>query len=176
MFSPLIVAGLVLGACGNGDQSDNQALPNLADATTDATMADQTADPRAVALSFSECMRSNGVEAFPDPVFNDAGEYQFGVGDKDDPNLSAATDTCLPLLDAVPGFGKSTDPTEVAAQQERSLALAQCLRAAGFDVPDPVFNDSGGSEATPLPPATPGFEDAVTKCALEISATGATTP
>lgn len=174
-LSSIIVLGLLLGACGDGP-SDNQVLPTLPDKSTNTTMTDRSADPRAVALSFSECMRANGVEKFPDPVFNDAGEYQFGVGDKDDPNLAPATKTCLPLLDAVPEFGKSTDPEEVAAQQERSLALARCLRAAGFDVPDPVFDDSGRSNATLPPPAAPGFADAVKKCALEISATGGTTP
>lgn len=174
IISPFIVAGLVLGACGKSGPSDNQALPTLAEAMTGTTTVDQTADPRAVALRFSECMRANGVETFPDPVFNDAGEYQFRAGDKDDPELAAASDTCMPLLDAVPGFGKSTDPAEVAAQQERSLALARCLRAAGFDVPDPVFNDSGESEATLVPPATPGFEEAVTQCAIEVSSTEGT--
>lgn len=176
IFSPIIFASLVLVACGNGGPSDNQALPTLEESTTKSTMNDQSADPRAVALRFSECMRANGVEAFPDPVFNDAGEYQFRADDKNDPNLSAASETCLPLLDAVPGFGKSTDPAEVAALQERSLAFARCLRAAGLDVPDPVFNDSGESEAPLVPPGTPGFKEAAAQCADEITSNEGTAP
>ncbi len=167
----VLIVGLVLVACSHDDRTPDLGLPSLPPdtASPEGSAGNTLPDPRAVALEFATCMRTNGVEDYPDPVFSDTGELRFRIDDKDDPDLQAASDECLPLLNSVPGFGKTTDPAAIAAAQQRGLAFAKCMRAEGFDVPDPVAD---GAPAVTLDPAltdSAAFADATTTCADSIS-------
>ena len=94
-----------------------------------------SADYRAQAVRFAQCIRDNGVPDFPDP--DASGRFSGSVHDKDDPALRAALEKCR---DLAPGgehenFG---DPAFVA----QALQYAQCMRDnASPDFPDP---DSDG--------------------------------
>ena len=113
-------------------------------------------------VKFSQCMRANGVSAFPDP--DASGQLTIdGVvnGSSLNPNAPAfqqALSACKNL--EPPGF-MGTERT--AQQQEAALKFAQCMRANGVtDFPDPtpdgpLINVNGAR-------SIPGFQAAQAKC------------
>lgn len=79
------------------------ALASCAVILTEAGALDLSTDPELQAVivdqlaEFSECMRSNGVEAFPDPTpgFSGTGSpYPLGLIPFDDPEMEGAAATC----------------------------------------------------------------------------------
>jgi hypothetical protein len=93
------------------------------------------------AVSFSACMRDNGVKDFPDP--DASGELTIdGVlnGSSLDPDAPAWKQAIAACKDLQPsGF---TGRKRTAKEQEPALAFAQCIRDNGVkDFPDPT-NDS----------------------------------
>lgn len=93
---------------------------------------------RQKAMKFAECMRDNGVSAFPDP--DASGELTIdGVANRSrlDPNTAAfkqAMSACKNL--EPPGF---TGGKRSAQQQNNALKFAQCMRDNGVkDFPDPA--------------------------------------
>ena len=90
------------------------------------------------AVSFSACMRDNGVKDFPDP--DASGELTIdGVlnGSSLDPNAPAWKQAIAACKDLQPsGF---TGHKRTAEEQEPALAFAQCIRDNGVkDFPDPT--------------------------------------
>ncbi len=83
------------------------ALASCSSILTRAGALELSSDPELQAViidqlaSFSECMRTNGVESFPDPVpgFTGTGSpYLLGEIPFDDPDFQAATQTCQESL------------------------------------------------------------------------------
>jgi hypothetical protein len=116
----------------------------------------------AQAVKFSECMRANGVSAFPDP--DASGQLTIdGVvnGSSLDPNSASfkgAMSACKNL--EPPGFMGQTRSTQ---EQESALKFAQCMRSSG----DPSFPDpspNGPIISVQGAHSIPGFEAAVGKC------------
>jgi len=108
--------------------------------------------------SYSTCMRSHGIPDFPDPTAGPNGGAGFqirsGPGSDLDPNsarFEAADKACKPLL---PNGGVA--PPMSAAQQQKFLAWAACIRAHGVpNFPDPIFSN-GGVEIKMAAPAGSG--------------------
>ena len=105
-----------------------------APADTSAT----TAATRGKAMKFAECMRDNGVSAFPDP--DASGELTIDAvanGSSLDTNSAAfeqALGACKDLQP--PGF---TGHKRSAQKQEIALKFAECVRDNGVeDFPDPT--------------------------------------
>jgi hypothetical protein len=89
-------------------------------------------------VKFSECMRSNGVPAFPDPSASGKftiDEVANGTAlDANSPTFTQALAACKSLEPA--GFEGGTRSTQ---QQAAALRFAQCIRANGVsDFPDPA--------------------------------------
>ena len=106
--------------------------------TTAAATDDKTATTHEKAVKFAECMRDNGVRAFPDPDAS-GGLTIDGVlnGSSLDPNTAAwkkAIAACKDLQP--PGFtGHKASPDE----QKVRLKFAECIREHGVkDFPDPA--------------------------------------
>ena len=96
---------------------------------------------RAKVVKFAECMRRNGVSAFPDP--DASGSLTIdGVANRSAVNTDSAVfkqalKTCNGLEPA--GF---TGKKRSAQQQEAALRFAQCIRDNGVkDFPDPGPDD-----------------------------------
>ena len=123
----LITAAALISACGS-----------TAPATPGSSGANSITTTHEKAVKFAECMRNNGVSAFPDPPAS--GELTIdGIanGSSLDPSTAAfatALSACKHL--EPPGFTGG----EVTAQQRLGrLKFAQCIRANGVnDFPDPV--------------------------------------
>ncbi len=108
--------------------------------TTGNTTGNTTAAAHEQAVKFAECMRANGVSAFPDP--DASGSFtidEIANGSSVDTNSAAwqkAIDACKDLQP--PGFtGHKRSPQE----QENALKFAQCIRDNGVpDFPDPAID------------------------------------
>jgi hypothetical protein len=100
-----------------------------------------TASPHAKAVKFAECMRGNGVSAFPDP--DASGELTIDeVANGSSVNTSSkefkqALRACEDLEPS--GF---TGHERSAQEQAAALEFAQCMRDNGVrDFPDPTADD-----------------------------------
>lgn len=126
-----VVAAAVIAAVGTG--CSHPAATATSGSGTTTSVHEQ-------AVKFAECMRSNGVGAFPDP--DASGSLTIdGVlnGSSLDPNSTAwkqAISVCKHL--EPPGF---TGTTANPSQMEARLQFAQCIRGHGVtDFPDPTAN------------------------------------
>jgi len=123
-LAALAILALIVAGCGNGS----------------AGTGNSTASIREKAVKFAECMRANGVSAFPDP--NASGELTIdGIANGSSVDTSSAAfeqalSACKDL--EPPGF----TGTKVTPQQRTArLEFAQCVRDNGVpDFPDPTPN------------------------------------
>jgi hypothetical protein len=121
---------VIVGGCAN------------APAGTGSSGGNSIAATREKAVKFAECMRDNGVSAFPDPDPDASGDLTIdGIanGSSLDPSTAAfekAISACKDL--EPPGFmGRKRS----AQEQENALKFAQCMRDNGVkDFPDPTPN------------------------------------
>ena len=127
-------------------------------------------------LKVSECMRSRGVQNFPDP--SGGGGFNLnGTGiNPQSPAFESAQQRCFKLL---PGGGPGAHPTQAMAQ---ALQISECMRRHGVSgFPDPtlklpsisnraqysIVNDRDGAVlAVPstINPSSPVFKQAATAC------------
>ncbi|WP_116952262.1 hypothetical protein [Jiangella endophytica] len=132
-----LVAMLATAACG--DETDGGEIASAAgDDHTGSTATappDEPTEPDDQGLAFAACMRDQGID-LPDPTgeggLRDA--FQGIVGSYDAEAIQAAMEACEDQL-----------PTQLAEQRDQAmdedtqLALAECLREQGVDVPDDLF-------------------------------------
>ncbi|MEV6110023.1 hypothetical protein AB0M28_35755 [Streptomyces sp. NPDC051940] len=130
LLGPVLLTSALLAGC-----SDDSAAAGSGDKDASATPT----DPAEKSLAFSQCMRDNGVENFPDPT--DGGirlTPESGV-DMNSDAFRKAQEACRDLSPQADGAGPGgqLDAAKVAA-------WAECIRANGMkDFPDPEVN--GGS-------------------------------
>jgi hypothetical protein len=130
------------------------------------------------AVKFAECMRNNGVSAFPDPPASgnltiDAIANGSSL-DTSTPAFTQAISACKHLEPA--GF---TGSKRSSAQQSAALKFAQCMRANGVpDFPDPVPNgplvDTNRIPSAAQPGGMSALHAAMQKCSDAAAAAGVT--
>jgi hypothetical protein len=166
-LAALVMSAAVFAGCGNGSDSGSSAASHNGTATT-----------REKAVKFAECMRANGVSAFPDP--NASGELTIDAvanGSSLDTSSAAfkqAMSACRGL--EPPGFtGGKVTPSQRTAR----LEFAKCIRENGVpDFPDPTPNgpliDTNRipSLAGKDPRSDPGLQAAMQTCREYASAAG----
>jgi hypothetical protein len=145
---------------------------------TGSSGGNSTASTHAKAVKFAECMRANGVSAFPDP--DASGELTIDAvanGSSLDTSSAAfeqAISACKDL--EPPGF---TGHERNAQEQEGALEFAQCIRDNGVpDFPDPA-KDQPLIDTNRIPSAErPGgmsiLHAAMQKCRGSAAAAGVT--
>jgi len=133
----VVALAAITAGCGGTRSGGEKAAAS--EGLTDA--ASGAASARARVVKFAECMRRNGVSAFPDP--DAAGALTIDAvanGSSVDTNSSAfmhALSRCKELEPS--GF---TGHKRSAQQQEAALRFAQCIRDNGVkDFPDPGPGD-----------------------------------
>jgi hypothetical protein len=118
-----MIAAIVAG-CGSGSSSTGNAAASVNEK----------------ALKFAECMRANGVTAFPDPGVSGSFTIDGVVnGSSLNPNSATFTRAISACRNLEPsGFtGSKVTPEQTVAR----LKFAQCVRANGVpDFPDPAPN------------------------------------
>jgi hypothetical protein len=160
-FAVLALLAAVAAGCGGGSDGNSAVTSGGNSAVTSGgNSIDST---HAKAVKFAECMRTNGVSAFPDP--DASGSFTIDSvanGSSVDTSSAAFTHALRACRNLEPaGF---TGSTRTAQQQQAALKFAQCMRANGVpNFPDPTLNgpiiDVHGAHSIP------GFQAAQQKCA-----------
>jgi hypothetical protein len=146
----------VISACGSSTptQTDDSGGGSGGGSGTTAV--------REQAVKFAECIRTNGVSAFPDP--NASGQFAYGIPSRSSPlnPSSAAWKRAIGACKSLEPSGfmpTSFTPTQLSAR----LKFAQCVRANGVpSFPDPTAHGpliavSGGQ-------SIPRLQAAIQKC------------
>jgi hypothetical protein len=137
-----VALALVLSACGGSDGSEGVAslteTTNGAQGSGDGGTSGQR-DIEQARLAYTRCMREHGVD-LPDPV---NGRFQFRSEPGEERKFDEAQEACGHILDAMK-TGALTEEQQ-AEQREAALEFARCMREHGVDVPDPQFQDGGGT-------------------------------
>jgi hypothetical protein len=153
----LLLFGLVVSACSGG-----------VDTVEQGTESGLISDEEAV-WAFTDCLRDEGLNV-KDPAIDTDGNlvapslHAVGAESLDMPAVHAGFDACRGLLDNVAFDFSSEDLIE---REDELLAFAVCMRANGYDMPDPDFSDGHGG-AGPFGDAVdtsdPDFETAAKSC------------
>ena len=156
-------ATLILAACSSTPDSQVASLSGSQSDPT-ASAPSRTDDG---GLAFARCMRENGVD-FPDP------DPDGGFGGGPPPGIERGNEQFATALQACqdlrPAGGRGDRILDEAAQQA-ALALAKCMREAGFDFADPQFDANGNRIADADRDRSqfrdPQFRDAMQTCREE---------
>lgn len=124
-----VLASLTIASCGS-------SAPKT---TTSASRASQTGAQQS-GLSYARCMRSHGVNSFPDP--SPTGGFNLNGINQSSPAVKAAETACRSLLPVK----RPPDVKPTAAAYTRLLHWAECMRRHGV---------SGLSDPKPNPPPGP---------------------
>jgi hypothetical protein len=127
----LLSLSLLVSACGG---SPSLGVAAIRTTTTSATSTSAFSAGSAQ-LAFARCMRSHGVQNFPDP--NPQGGFPPFSTDVSKKASTVASEACKGLLPpaAAGGAGTSGDKQKLAF----ALAVARCMRSHGFPTyPDPT--------------------------------------
>jgi hypothetical protein len=138
-FGVAAVALLALSACGGGAEDGGVASAG-GDANPSEEVTEQgPLDEEVRALAFAECMRGNGVD-MPDPAPGQEGLSEALHGIEDDYDQATIDEALAACQDFLPQ--RAHEGGHDAARDEAMLALAECLREQGVEVPD---NLEGGA-------------------------------
>ncbi|WP_159622158.1 hypothetical protein [Ruania rhizosphaerae] len=123
----LLLAGVSLAGCSN-DDSDT-TVENSDQPSAESSDQPEYSSAEEYGLAFAECMREQGIDV-PDPG-EDGVQLEGGAGD----GFMEAAEICTDELGTPPGGQGGARPAH--GQREFDLAMAECLRDNGLDVPDP---------------------------------------
>jgi hypothetical protein len=165
----LVAATLLVAACGG----DEPKTPSVAGDDSSKPAQDGGSaggGKRADALAYARCMRSHGVQSFPDP--NSEGEIALNATpenglDFNNPRMKAAMEACKELEPVLSEGDRET-------QHAGALKFAKCMRENGLpDFPDPPppdsgpetqGSDSGQPQGDDVDPESPAYKRAMQAC------------
>jgi hypothetical protein len=138
-FGVAVVALMALSACGGASDGGD-----VASAGGEARPAEDTEqgplDEEVRALAFAECMRGNGVD-MPDPAPGQGGLSEAFHGIQEDYEQATIDEALAACEDLLPQ--RAHQGGHDVARDEVELALAECLREQGLEVPDNLFEGGG---------------------------------
>ena len=138
-LAALAAVAVINAGCG-GSHSSSGANAAASSAGSGSSGGNRTTITREKAVRFAECMRANGVSAFPDP--DASGQLTIdGVAN------GSSVDTSSAAFEKAISACKRLEPlgftgTKVTPRQRTArLAFARCVRQSGVpDFPDPTPN------------------------------------
>jgi hypothetical protein len=167
----VVAIAMVAVSAGCGGTRNGGDNPGTAQATVSSASTTRTK-----AVKFAECMRANGVGAFPDPDASGALTIDaVANGSSLDTNSAAFKRALSACKDLEPsGFTGTQRSTQ---EQKAALEFAQCIRDNGVrDFPDPAKTDPLVDTNRIPSAATPGginiLNVAMHKCGQYASAAG----
>lgn len=148
MTAALVAAMMMLLLSGCAGDSGAAGVATLGGESDGAADDAEEQDLEEQMLEFTQCMRDNGVD-MPDPEINEDGGVSFKRGSgsgagpmgADREAVQDAMEACQHLR---PEGGGQFSPEDRAEMQDQMLALAQCMRDHGVDMPDPDVTGEGG--------------------------------
>jgi hypothetical protein len=157
----LVAVALTVSGCGSGKPAAQVASVAAAHPSGSAS-ASASLSPEQAQLKFAQCMRSHGVNV-QDPQPGGGITIQGKPGD----NIDAAQRACQQYLPR--GAGPQAKKLD-AAEQDKALKFARCMRQHGVDMPDPNFSGGGvqfsirGSKGSGTDPNSATFQKAQKAC------------
>lgn len=145
MLTTALTAAVLAAGCGGGGPS--AARPSKAYQRS---------------LVFTQCMRSHGALAFPDP--SSQGTFDTGQFNANVPPVSTALRACQRVL---PPGAFVVPEAQQRQVMDQALQLAMCMRAHGLPgFPDPVDHDGqvGFTMGPGIDPDSPLFRSAQQAC------------
>ncbi|HSF84661.1 MAG TPA: hypothetical protein VLG28_03245 [Acidimicrobiia bacterium] len=168
MLIGVVAGAMLLGACGGSDASEGVATLDDTTTTT-AVESDRVSDNEQAVLTFTACLRENGLEV-RDPRMDENGnvdiESFLEVATEVDPeDAEVAVEACSDLLDDIElGF----DQIDLTGLQDTLIEFSACMRDNGYDLPDPDFSNlatlQGDGPFGPIDLNDPAFEAALEQC------------
>jgi hypothetical protein len=135
VLSALLIIGVAFAAaaCGSSPSSSGSSsgLPTLRTMTAEG-------------LAYAKCMRSHGIQNYPDPTVQDSGQFEglksnVSAAVKNLPGFKAAAKTC----EAQTHFGVIS-PAMMQAGMAKAVKFTECMRSHGIsNFPDPIENSNG---------------------------------
>jgi len=128
-------------------------------------------------LKFADCMRDQGID-MPDPEMGENG-VQMKAGTEGGPDsgneekFEAAQKECEHFMDDARKNMPKPSPAERAEMQDKMVAMAECMRGRGYDMPDPEVAEDGGVKMKMSrggPQDNPGGDDQLEKDQEECNA------
>ena len=158
----LLALAVVLTACGGGSASSGGVAAIGSSGAAATTTTSSSADRAAALTKAAQCMRDHGVPSFPDPTTDSNGNVRLtGLRgfDRNDPAMRTAFTACRSMFQAArPQFS----PAQQQQFQNALLAFAKCVRAHGYNMPDPTFGGTPGQGGGPVrrhQPQRPGLPE-----------------
>jgi hypothetical protein len=150
----LVAAGAGCARSGDGG-TDVASIDENAAATADEEPQDgggstgpDSQEFQDAMLEYAQCMRDHGID-MPDPEFDAGGGVRQimpegeGGGPGPSEEFEAADEACRPILEDAMPEPEDLSPEELAERQDQMLAVAQCMRDKGYDMPDPQVDSDG---------------------------------
>lgn len=159
-WSGVAVAAVAIAVAGCGSSTPQVASLGGRAATTTTTAA---INPETAGLLWDRCMRRHGIpEADP-------GRVNPPI-DQNSPQFQSAYTACR-------AYRVAAESTPAAQQQnaafrENLLRWARCIRAHGYPLQDPKFNDQGQVDLMNAYPTDPQFQAAERRCVKYSAAAG----
>jgi hypothetical protein len=157
---------LLAGCGGSGGNGDGVAsLDPDGGGATATTGNGAAADRERALLDFARCMRQHGVP-IQDPTVDSEGNLRLqrpeGAGRVDQATLDKAREACQEhIAGIVQGFSRE----DLTRLQDALVKYAGCMRANGYDLPDPRFDGAGGPfGGARIDPDDPAFRKADQAC------------
>jgi hypothetical protein len=135
------MVAVICAGCGGSSGGTSTAATAGSAGTASSAGTNTNATAREKAVKFAECMRANGVSAFPDPDATGALTIDAVANGSSVDTSSAAFEQALSACRDLqpPGF---TGHERSAQEQDAALKFAQCIRENGVkDFPDPATDD-----------------------------------
>ncbi|MDQ1496247.1 MAG: hypothetical protein QOG69_2730 [Actinomycetota bacterium] len=175
-FAVAAVVAIVVVSAGCGGTRSSGGNSTAATAGTVGSGVNSTATARAKAVKFAECMRTNGVSAFPDPDASGALTIDAVANGSSVDTSSAAFKQAHSACKGLEPSG-FTGHQRSTQEQKAALAFAQCIRDKGVaDFPDPAKGEPLVDTNRIPSAATPGgmsiLHAAMQKCGQYASAAG----
>ncbi len=155
IFGLTLTLALLVAACSTGAETPSVASlesgSNDSSLNAEAEDGDPIADSEEAMLSFTQCLRDQGIDV-GDPTVDADGNLQlppieFKVeadGPDAEPQLSEFEDLIAPCEGLLAGAVATSSPHDASEFEDALLEYAQCMRANGVDMPDPDFSSNGG--------------------------------
>ena len=155
LLSLVLALALVAGACSNDVESSQVASLETDTADTSEEAESDDVDPLAsteeAMIDFAQCLREQGFDV-GDPTVDADGNLQLppikitSAVSGDDPEAGMADinermASCEEHLEGVVMTGGSSN---ASGFEDTLLEYAQCMRANGYDMPDPDLSSGGG--------------------------------
>jgi hypothetical protein len=144
VLSALVALTGGLAACSSsGDVSPNSSTSANANAQQQLDLGRQ----------FAQCARDHGYPNFQDPQWNgDKLEYEAPAdGGKEQLDEIAQIPECKTISDQIRGHNRSENPTPSAADLQKLMQFAKCMREQGLtEWPDPKADGTFPITGTPL--------------------------